>query len=149
MKKVVINKCYGGFGLSRKAVKRLAELQGRACYFFSSGFQRLKDDEPAFVWHAFDIPNPQEEFGEAQTNWRKATDEELRRSNELYSKHSIDSRPTDRSDPLLVQVVEELGEEANGDFADLKIVEVPDDVEYDIEEYDGMEWVAERHRTWG
>jgi len=44
--------------------------------------------------------------------------------------------------------VEELGEKANGQCADLKIVEIPDDVEYEIEEYDGVEWVAENHRTW-
>ena len=27
-------------------------------------------------------------------------------------------------------------------------VSIPDDVEWQIEEYDGMEWVAEAHRTW-
>jgi len=30
----------------------------------------------------------------------------------------------------------------------LAIVEIPDDVEYTIEEYDGNEHVAEAHRTW-
>lgn len=54
----------------------------------------------------------------------------------------------DRADPVLVKVVEELGAEANGSFAKLKIVEIPDNVEYQIDEYDGEEWVAERHRTW-
>ena len=53
-----------------------------------------------------------------------------------------------RNDPHLVQVVEELGEAANGDHASLKIVNVPDDVVWDIVEYDGHEYVAERHRTW-
>lgn len=53
-----------------------------------------------------------------------------------------------RDDPHLVQVVEELGESANGFCASLKIVEVPDDIEWHIEEYDGSEWVAEDHRTW-
>jgi hypothetical protein len=37
---------------------------------------------------------------------------------------------------------------ANGAHANLKIVEVPPDVEWQIEEYDGNEWVAEKHRTW-
>jgi len=32
--KVAINACFGGFGLSPLAVKRLAELQGRECHFF-------------------------------------------------------------------------------------------------------------------
>ncbi len=58
-------------------------------------------------------------------------------------------REIDRSNPQLVAIVEELGEEANGMFAHLGIVEIPDDVEWQIEEYDGSEWVAEKHRTWG
>lgn len=53
-----------------------------------------------------------------------------------------------RDDPHLVQVVEELGYKANGYYAGLEIVEIPDDVEWHIEEYDGSEWVAENHRTW-
>ena len=53
-----------------------------------------------------------------------------------------------RSDPLLIQVIRELGAAANGSFASIEIVEVPDDVEWEIPEYDGMEHVAEVHRTW-
>lgn len=53
-----------------------------------------------------------------------------------------------RNDQYLVKVVAELGEAANGSFADLKIVEIPDDVDWEIAEYDGAEWVAEVHRTW-
>lgn len=54
----------------------------------------------------------------------------------------------DRSDPHLVQTVLELGELANGRYANLKVVEIPSDVTWTICEYDGMEWVAEAHRTW-
>ncbi len=54
----------------------------------------------------------------------------------------------ERNDPILVDVVEELGEEANGNSATLGIVEIPDDVEWIIEEDEGREWVSERHRTW-
>jgi hypothetical protein len=53
-----------------------------------------------------------------------------------------------RNDEALVQLVHEMGEMANGACADLKIVEVPDEVDWYIEEYDGNEWVAEKHRTW-
>jgi hypothetical protein len=53
-----------------------------------------------------------------------------------------------RECPHLVAMIEEQGTAINGDYSSLKIVEVPDDVNWYIEEYDGREWVAERHRTW-
>jgi hypothetical protein len=53
-----------------------------------------------------------------------------------------------RDDPVLVQIVKELGEKSHGKFAQLKIVEIPADVDWEISEYDGREWVAEKHRTW-
>ena len=52
-----------------------------------------------------------------------------------------------RDNEHLVAMVEE-GVNLDGQFSELKIVEVPDDVNWYIEEYDGMEHVAERHRTW-
>ena len=54
-----------------------------------------------------------------------------------------------RTDPKLIECIEELGVEANGFYAKLKIIEIPDDVNWEIKEYDGVEWVAEKHRTWG
>lgn len=54
----------------------------------------------------------------------------------------------ERADPLLVEVVERLGRAASGTYARLKVVEIPDDVEWTIHDYDGLEWVAEKHRTW-
>ena len=53
-----------------------------------------------------------------------------------------------RNDPKLVECVEKLGEEANDAYAELKVVEIPDDVNWEIGEYDGLEWVEEVHRRW-
>lgn len=51
----------------------------------------------------------------------------------------------DRTDPHLVQAVEELGEKAG---KNLKVVTIPDDVEWYIHEYDGLESIHEEHRFW-
>ena len=48
----------------------------------------------------------------------------------------------------MIAVVELMGSAAYGGYAELKIVDVPDDVNWYVEEYDGREWVAERHQTW-
>ncbi len=53
-----------------------------------------------------------------------------------------------RADPKLVEVVEELRSKANGIHARLKVVVIPDDVEWEIVEQDGMESVHEKHRSW-
>ena len=52
---------------------------------------------------------------------------------------------TKRTDPHLIQVIEEMGHSA-GD--DLKVLDVPDGVEWHIEEYDGWESIHEDHRVW-
>lgn len=53
-----------------------------------------------------------------------------------------------RDDPDLVAVVEKFGEAASADMSSLKIVEIPDNVEWEVMDYDGVEWVAEKHKTW-
>lgn len=54
----------------------------------------------------------------------------------------------ERTDPNLIKVVENLGEEANGPSSRLKVVEIPDDVDWYIEDYDGVETIHEKHRIW-
>lgn len=155
--KVVINRCYGGFGLSKEAVKRMAELQGRPCYLFTQEFSDRSAELGRYVptshskkellWHAFDVPNPNDVLAQSKP-WHEMNLDERHAHNELYVQRSVDSKPGNRSDPLLIRVVEELGKKANGHCAALAIIEIPDGIEYDVEEYDGLEWVAEKHRTW-
>ena len=92
--KIVINKCFGGFGLSDDAIDLYKILTG------------TPPAEDVYYW---EIP---------------------------------------RDNAILVQIVEQLGERANSRYGELAIVEIPDDVEWHIHEYDGMEHVAENHRTW-
>jgi len=158
--KVVINVCFGGFSLSPRAMKRLAELNGRECYFFV--FQRepkidfevllpitleeleAKNDRLG-MFSAFDVPNPDEVIGKAFRD----PDGLFKTYNERHSKHALpNGREIERHNPLLVQVVEELGPSANGSCAELRIVEIPDGTDYEIDEYDGNEHIAEKHETW-
>lgn len=61
---------------------------------------------------------------------------------------TFDDMSIKRDDPVLIQVVKSLGAEANGMAANLKVVEIPKDVDWVIESCDGKEWISEKHRTW-
>lgn len=157
--KVVINRCFGGFSLSALAVKRMAELQGKECYFFSSCGPSgslemgkyfpisLEQAEEDWLFSAFSVPDP-EAATASDKDWHDMTMDERKAHNARYEAVSLSQRPDDRAHPLLVQVVEELGEKANGRCAELSVVEIPDGTDYEIDEYDGNEHIAEKHRTW-
>lgn len=133
MRKVVINKCYGGFGLSHEATMRYAEIKGMALYPWL-------DDITKEVYGADAV------IGNDKILHHYYTSPVIDGEYEESSYFSDGEIP--RDDPVLIRVVEEMGEAANGQFAELKVVEIPDDVEFTIEEYDGIEWIAEKHRTW-
>ena len=131
MQRIVINRCFGGFGLSMAAVKRIAELQGQRVYFFES---KYSDGKFSYVA----VPKGRESRG----SFYVSTTPTMTNSREQHWE------TPDRDNPLLVQVVEELGEKANGPHAELAIIEVPDGVKWQVEEYDGNEHIAEVHQTW-
>lgn len=139
--KVVINRCFGGFGLSTAAYERLIEL-GVPCRAYVE--QKCGPD-------GLFLPEPAND-GEVIFDSRLTPEDELygalRRLNDSpYWEYWTLGRGG-RTHPLVVQVVEELGEKADGPHAELKVVEIPDDVEWEIDEYDGIEHIAETHRTW-
>lgn len=49
------------------------------------------------------------------------------------------SRDIERDDPDLVAVVEDMGDKANGEYAKLRVAEIPEGTAYRIDEYDGFE----------
>ena len=142
--KVVINECYGGFGLSKEACQRYFDLKGQQVWI------EVDKKYPALDMFTVWLVSPEErlEIKEGEAYHKMSRDERID-YNWKYSQQTWyrDDNLT-RNDPILVQVVEEMGDKAWGRYAKLAIVEIPDDVQWIIEENDGMEWVAEKHRTW-
>ena len=138
--KIVINGCHGGFGLSHEAT--LAYLNKCGIQFWA------EPNEHSLVAHNYYLVPPEERIEGNPVDWYSMTLEQRRAHNKAYSETVFYSRDIARNDANLVSVVLELGEAANGSHARLKIVEIPDDVEWQIENYNGLEWVAEKHRTW-
>ena len=152
MTKVVINKCHGGFGLSDKAYEKLgeygipirryiAEVRGEdGLFIFES------NNEGQVIFDRELTPRGEDSLTDAFYHNYKNEKQKSR----LFSRYwdTWTRKEENRTHPLIVKVVEELGDDANGGFAELKVVEIPDDIEWTIEEYDGREWISEAHRTW-
>jgi len=81
--KIIINKCFGGFGIKKEILKQL----------------NLTDDDDL------------------------------------------------RTNPQLISLLEK-NIDISSNWSKLKVVEIPDDITYTIEDYDGVEHIAELHRTW-
>ena len=100
--KIAINKCYGGFGVSK------------AIY-----------DELGIEWDGYGYLN-----------------------NGVLGVES-DNYYEYRSHPKLIAAIEKVGEEkASGDLAEIRIRDIPDGIEWELDEYDGIETINERHRSW-
>lgn len=137
---VVINKCYGGFSLSNKAVKRYYELKGQEIWFYKQTKYKFKDGFDEYI--KVDVNDENWFIDTCSKDYGDKTRENIE-EHFLYLAGKVE-----RNDPALIQVVKELGQESNGRCSNLKIVEIPDDVEWEIDEYDGKEWVSEKHSTW-
>lgn len=139
--KIVINKCFGGFGLSDKAEDLYAEKNQFKLYRYKQTKYNHRDGEELH---------------------EKVTSDDRSMFTHTYTKDHGDSFSTlndkdsgywysgsiERIDPLLIEVIEALGDEANGDCASLKVVDIPDSIDYNIDDYDGMESISETHKTW-
>lgn len=134
--KVVINSCYGRFGLSPLAVAEYLKRKGKCCYFYDDGFSgkyKRIDIDRAVENRIF--TTTVKDVGKNPT-WK---DIEPYRFYYGY---------IERTDKDLIAVIEELGEKADGNCAKLSIVEIPDGIEWEISEYDGIETVEEKHGKW-
>ncbi len=138
--KIVINARFGGFGLSEAAYKKLIEWGIPAKPYIEQ-----KRDPKTRLY----LPEPANEgeiiFDRTLTPEQSFSDAEHIRVLGRYWETWIEKQ---RTHALLIRVVEELGRAASGSLSSLKVVEVPNGTDWEIDEYDGLEHIAEKHRTW-
>ena len=128
MRKIILNKCYGGFELSRKAYELYAKKKGLELYTYTMTIENNKCKYKYSDGSDFFIVYFTKNFGN-----------NVEISKEDYEKYVLSLREEAREDKTLIEVVEELGEEASGTFGELEIVEIPDNAFFIIDNYDGIE----------
>lgn len=138
--KVVVNRCYGGFGLSDKACEMVMNRKGLGCFRYKQTKYDYRDGVKEYTrYEKFDNNGL---FAHYQTIDLGEKVDKLPNETHWYCGN------LDRDDADLIAVVEELGEDANGRFAKLEVMEIPDGVDWEIDDYDGMETIHEVHRSW-
>lgn len=140
--KIVINRDVG-FRLSHKAMLRYAELKGIKLIAYVYEYSNK-------CWKRYNI---YDHGIDCETSHRLDYFINTNTDVIMYAEYDNDKFFTDlnivRNDPILVQVVEELESRANTDFSELKVVEIPDDVDWYIDEDEsGSEIVREKARWW-
>jgi hypothetical protein len=135
MTKIVINQQHGGFGLSPKAQKRYLELIGKECYFYQHDIKN---------YMRISIEDAENKIFAVTVIQDLGVEPDKIPNDAYWNDYDLE-----RDDPLLIQVVNELGAEANGRFSNLVVFEIPDDVEWQVDDYDGWETIHEKHRMWG
>ena len=141
MKEIVINACYGGFSLSKEAESELAKLQGKQVFWYMqtkyehtggiNEYQRVDIHHKGHFYYSLsrDLGETINDIPDGEDVW-------------------FPSREIARDNVNLIAIVKKLGSRADGSCAKLKIVKIPDDVKWVIDEYDGYESVEEDHRSW-
>lgn len=135
--KVVINVCFGGFGLSEAAIHAYVARKGLTLY----------PEQDSELYTIYWIVPPEQRIPNLP-DWHNQPLEARQNWSEQYDAQRLYNKKIERTDPDLIAVIEELGTNANGACSELKIIEIPDNIHWKIEEYDGLEHIAEVHRTW-
>lgn len=111
--KVVVNKCWGGFSISKECAELMAQ---KGCEVAKAELEEYNKDPKDHMWYGYGYINNQNGYK--------------------------------RTSKFLVEAVEELGDKASGYCAELQIVEIPDDINWYIDDYDGIESIHEVHKSW-
>lgn len=143
--KVAINSCFGGFQLSVEALKELTIRNAKCIESYTP--------EDYYGGGLYWQNKWQKDFAEYEDIGDGFLSSELRynlykiEDGLIYSFRDSADKET-RTDKDLIDVIEKMGEIAGTSCARLKIIEIPDDVDFVICEYDGNEHIAEKHITW-
>ncbi len=138
--KVVINIKYGGFEISTLVLKELILVNNKyvnqysISKYYNNDMDLFNKDKSKFIFIGDNM------FAHSNNDY-------IFRNDIIYLIDNIDDIKF-RVDKDLVNIVSELKDEANGRGAKLKIVEIPDNIKFEIYEYDGIETIHEIHRSW-
>lgn len=150
-RKIVINNCYGSFCASfRVAIELFRNKYTTNEYYIykktnNNSYKKITTTdelENSFFYSNYYIVD--KDYGEIIS---------IDKFKNITNKECLDSLAhccNERENPILIDMIEKFGSEfcSNTKHSRLQIIEIPYDVNYIVQEDDGLEWIAEKHRTW-
>lgn len=137
--KIVLNGCYGGFGLSYEAMVLYWHAKNREVFFYTdiSTYHNTSDRyTKVHKYKRVTLP----EIRSSQYYMIYCTTIDQGELIDHFPENVVNLNDLDRTDPILISVVETMGSEAaSGRFAKLYIEEIPNGTQYKIDNYDGIE----------
>jgi len=103
MTKIVYNACFGGFALSKLACQRYWEIKGQQVWI-----EEDKEFSSVGLFTVWLVPY-EERVTTNSKSFNSMSMEERITHNRKYNEQTWNEREVSRHDPILVQVVEELG----------------------------------------
>ena len=137
--KIILNKSFGGFRASYAAHKLYAKKKYGIDEIFAykwemDGYYKTDKTDCIFMFYAV------KDLGDFISH------KDVSKVSEFFDLSSYE-----REDPVFVEVVEELGTEAaSGTYAELVVVDIPEEVakDYIIDDYGGIETLYKRVQKW-
>lgn len=151
MKELLINRCFGGYTLSNEVLIELTKRKHKdfkKLYFYCKDYSnqryvKIKD----FKYKNGKLVNSGYFLDSLYLSYHDQGD--IVKYNDFKYDKLIWSDDWSRDDEDLIKLFKEWGSErCSGDCSKLKLVEIPNDIEYYIDDYDGLESIHEKHRSW-
>lgn len=154
-KKVVINQDNGVFSLSAIALKKYMQLKGKEVYAYEYGecsYGSILRPDIVRGYSKIALSGVAESVANGECVVLSTTDigglvsaEDIRDEDKCCF---VDFKTIPRDDLDLVQVVEYLEFAANNPGVKLKVVEIPDNIEYEIKKGMFGEYIVEKDKYW-
>lgn len=154
MQKVIINKCFGGYGFEPFTIQKYAEAKGAQLFWYTRDYTydagRLKEK-----WNRTTIDEIEKQGGLRMGNWPLIEDMGdsfiFEWEGEMFDRlvYQLPTNGESRTDPVLIDIIEKYGDKNRHGCHAPTVIEVPDGVEWVVDEYDGMESLHEAHRIFG
>lgn len=151
MRKVVINKCFGGFNISDEAAIEIFKYENN----IDEVFIYISDDEKMELVNNVKFENGR--FVDIDNYYVYVSNIYLGESINRTDKQKIESlkfmlcltQDVERDNKKLIELMNQWGSgRCSGRCANLKIIEIPKHIDYYIDDYDGVETIHEQHNSW-